>query len=178
MPEYITYRNIEYRLLPGSESTANELLSIWDACRFAWNEVKAAHELLYEHACGRKIEAPTFFHFGKAFSELRKQTPWLQDKSSHIVRHSLNYLAEAYKAFFLGDAGYPRWKSRYGTPSFTIPDNVKIKDDKLYVQKVGWLVLFLGLFRTQEGDLYRSIPVTDCSGHGLARYGSWVFLSK
>ena len=141
MPEYITYRNIEYRLLPGSESTANELLSIWDACRFAWNEVKAAQELLYEHACGRKIEAPTFFNFGKAFSELRKQTPWLQDKSSHIVRHSLNYLAEAYKAFFQGDAGYPRWKSRYGTPSFTIPYDVKIKDDKLYVPKVGWLAI-------------------------------------
>ncbi len=36
-------------------------------------------------------------------------------------------------------AGYPRWKSRYGTPSFTIPYDVKIKDDKLYVQKLaGW----------------------------------------
>ncbi len=91
--------------------------------------------------CTRKIEAPTFFNFGKAFSELRKQTPWLQDKSSHIVRHSLNYLAEAYKAFLQGDAGYPRWKSRYGTPSFTIPYDVKIKDDKLYVQKVGWLAI-------------------------------------
>ncbi len=125
-------------MLPGSESAASELLGIWDACRFAWNEVKAAHELLYEHACGRKMEAPMFFNFGKAFSELRKQTPWLQDKSSHIVRYSLHDPAEA---FFKDDAGYPRWKSRYGTPSFTIPCDVRIKDDKLYVQKVGWVAI-------------------------------------
>ena len=68
--EHIVYRNITYRLYPGSAATARRLLRIWDACRFAWNEVKAAYELQYEHACGREIAKPTFMTFGPAFTEL------------------------------------------------------------------------------------------------------------
>ena len=40
--------------------------------------------------------------------------------------------------------------------------------------RMSMALLLLGLFRTQEGDLYRSGPVTHGSGHGLARYGSRV----
>ena len=31
------YRNVVFRLHPGSERTAKQLLGIWDGCRFAWN---------------------------------------------------------------------------------------------------------------------------------------------
>ena len=41
----IVYLNITNRLNPGSAATAKRLLRIWDACRFAWNEGKAAYEL-------------------------------------------------------------------------------------------------------------------------------------
>ena len=47
MCESPTYRNITYRLLPGDVATANKLLGTWDACRYAWNEVKEARELQY-----------------------------------------------------------------------------------------------------------------------------------
>ena len=39
-------------------------------------------------------------------------------------------------------------------------------------------VLLLGLSRAEEGDLYRSVPVLDCSGQGSEGYGGLVFLSK
>ena len=136
-----TYRNITYRLLPGDVATANKLLGTWDACRYAWNEVKEARELQYAHACGRQIESPTTFTLFNAFKVLWDSTDWLRDYSYAIVRYTLKYQADAWKSFFKGDSGYPKWKNRYGTPSITIPENVRIKDGRMAVPKVGWLAL-------------------------------------
>ena len=44
MSDSTTYRNVIYRLLPGDAATANQLLGIWDACRFTWNEIKEARK--------------------------------------------------------------------------------------------------------------------------------------
>ena len=137
--ESTTYRNVVYRLSPGDAATANLLLGIRDACRFAWNEIKEAREIQYEHACGRKIESPTFFTLGTAFKTLWDQTEWLRKHSYTIVRDTLHYQADAWTAFFEGRAGYPKWKHRYSNPSFTIPENIRIRDSKLAVPKVGWL---------------------------------------
>ncbi len=136
-----TYRNVKYRLLPGYSATGMRLASLWDACRFTWNEIKEARELQYSHACGRKVEAPTFFTLGTAFKALWDAEPWLQDHSYAVLRYTLNTRAAAWKAFFEGRGGYPKWKSRYQTPSFTIPDNVRVRDCRLAVPKVGWLSL-------------------------------------
>ncbi len=139
MSDSTTYRNVVYRLSPGDAATANLLLGIWDGCRFTWNEVKAAREIQYEHACGRKIESPTFFTLGTAFKTLWDQTEWLRKHSHTIVRYTLRYQADAWTAFFEGRAGYPKWKHRYSGPSFTIPEYIRIRDGKLAVPKVGWL---------------------------------------
>ena len=133
------YRNIPYRLYPGSAATAKRLLRIWDACRFAWNEAKAAYELHDEHACGREIAKPTFMTFGPAFTELRKQHERLQEMPYTVVRHSLYYLAEAYKGFLKGERGHPGWQNRFRHPSFTIPQDVRTDGDTLSVPGVGKL---------------------------------------
>ena len=96
MEEYTTYRNITYRLYPGDIGTAERLLGIWDACRFAWNEVKEAREIQYAHACGREIESPTFFTFGRAFKILWDSNDWLREHSYSIVRYALKYQADAW----------------------------------------------------------------------------------
>jgi len=55
------------------------------------------------------------------------------------VKYSLEYLADAFQAFFAG-GGYPRFKSKYHTQDgFTIPSEVKVSDSHLYVLKAGWL---------------------------------------
>ena len=135
----IVYRNTTFRLYAGSEETANRLLRIWDGCRFAWNEVKEAYEIQYEHACGRPIDWPSFFTLGKAFRQIWDDVPWLRELPYAVVRHGLKYQAEAWQGFLAGDRGYPKWKNRYGDPSFTIPDRVRIEDGRLWVPKVGWL---------------------------------------
>ena len=135
----VTYRNVTFRLYPGDEDTANRLLRIWDGCRFAWNEVKEAYEIQYAYACGRPIDAPVFFNLGKAFRQLRDDVPWLQELPYNVVRYALKYQAEAWQGFLDGERGYPKWKNRYGDPSITIPDYVRIRDSRLAVPKVGWL---------------------------------------
>ena len=136
-----TYRNMQNRLLPGDPATGMRLASLRNACRFTWNEIKEAREQQVSHACGHKVEAPTFFAPGTVFKALRDAEPWLQDNSYAVLRDRLNTQAAAWKAFFEGRGGYPKCKSRYQTPSFTIPDNVRVRDCRLAVPRVGWLSL-------------------------------------
>ena len=135
----VAYRNVTFRLHPGDEGTARKLLRIWDGCRFAWNEMKEACGIQYSHACGRTIAAPTFFTLGKAFRQLWDDVPWLRELPYGVVRYALKYQAEAWQGFMEGKKGYPKWKNRFGDPSFTIPDRVRIRDGRLAVPKVGWL---------------------------------------
>ncbi len=68
----------------------------------------------------------------------------------------MKYQADAWKAFFKEGKRRPRFHSRRGsTPSFTIPDNVRVRDGKLYIPKVGYMAL-----RRRGGNPYPDgIPV-------------------
>ena len=78
---------------------------------------------------------------GKPSRQLRDDVPWLQEYSYGIVRYTLEYQADAWQQFFAGKRGYPKWKNRYQTPSFTIPDNIRISDGQLAIPKLGWFDL-------------------------------------
>ncbi len=63
---------------------------------------------------------------------------WLQEYSSHCVRHTLKHLSQAFQNFFDSPAGRPRFKAKHKTPpSFTIPDHVRIAHGKIQIPKVG-----------------------------------------
>ena len=140
MSETSTYRNIIYRLLPGSRANARRLAGQAGACRFVWNTILGQHNDAFEEAKanGEKPPSVSFFSLGKEFTCLRNEIPWLCEYSFSITRHVLKYQADAWKAFFRGEAGHPRFKSRHGsTPSFTIPEAVTIRDDMINVPRVG-----------------------------------------
>ena len=84
-----TYRNVSYRLSPGDRVTGKRRMGLRGACRFPWNAVKEAQEIPYSHACGREIEAPTFFALGHALEALRDCEPWLQEYSFSVLRYTL-----------------------------------------------------------------------------------------
>ena len=90
--------------------------------------------------CGARPPAPTFFTLGKAFTQLRRVTPWLQAMPYVPVRYTLKHQADAWQRFFRGEAGRPRFKRR-GRDSVTIPQDVRIRGDRLYFSKLGWLRL-------------------------------------
>ena len=140
MSETPTYRNVIYRLLPGSRANARRLAGQAGACRFVWNTILGQHNDAHEDAKanGEKPPSVSFFSLGKEFTSLRNEIPWLSEYSFSITRYVLKYQADAWKAFFRGEAGHPRFKSRHGsTPSFTIPQAVTIRDDMISIPRVG-----------------------------------------
>ncbi len=91
---------------------------------------------------GEKPPSVRFFSLGKRFTALRRTVEWLPEYSFGVVRYTLKYQADAWKAFFKEGKRRPRFHSRRGsTPSFTIPDNVRVRDGKLYIPKVGYIAL-------------------------------------
>ncbi len=65
----------------------------------------------------------------------RGHKDWLQEYSANIVRHSLKPIETAYKKFFKGQSGLPRFHGRYVTdPSFTCPvGTFKLNGKSLFI---------------------------------------------
>ena len=138
----IEYRQIVYRLHPGSRARGRKLASVAGACRFVWNEMLDQQEQLCAIArmCGSKPPSPSFFTLGKAFTQLRRVTPWLQEMPYAPVRYTLKHQADAWQRFFRGQAGRPRFKKR-GSDSVTLPQDVRIEGARLHFPKIGWMRL-------------------------------------
>ena len=135
----VTHRQIRYRLIPGSCAKAAALARLAGACRFVWNHFLAANqEAMKLHQEGKSDKPSTsFYSLARQFTELRRETSWLQELPFAPVRYVLKYQADAFKRFF-EHGGHPRFKARGGGDSVTIPDNIRIRDGKLHIPKLGW----------------------------------------
>ncbi len=109
------YRTIEYRLLPGSRG--KKLAGIAGACRFVWNTILAQSLRGYQQAkeSGEKPPSVKVFSLGKRFKELRDHGEWLPEYSFNMVRYTLKYQADAWKACF------EHGKRRSSMPNTTVP---------------------------------------------------------
>ena len=136
------FRHVTYRLLPGNRAKARRLAAVAGACRFVWNQVLDDQDALYTMARmhGAKPPSVSFFTLGRAFIELRRATPWLQELPCAPVRYTLKYQSDAWAAFFRGQSGRPKFKRR-GDDSVTIPDDVRIRDGMLRFPKIGLMRL-------------------------------------
>jgi len=119
-------RVIRYRLAPQTRANASHLSGLAGASRFAWNELLARHKREYDGwvEAGKpedgKPDGPTFFTLGKRFTALRNepQHEWLKGYAFAVVRQSsAKRLADAYAAFFAGNASAPRFRGRWGDDS-------------------------------------------------------------
>ena len=139
MSETSTYRNIIYRLLPGSRANARRLAGQASACRFVWNTILGQHNNAHEEAkpTGRNHRrfrssrsagsSPVSATKSRGFAHTPSASPGTCSSISRCV-----------EGVFRGEAGHPRFKSRHGsTPSFTIPEAVTIRDDMINVPRVG-----------------------------------------
>ena len=64
-----------------------------------------------------------------------KETEWLKEINSQTLQYSLKCLDSAYKCFFTGRSKFPKYKSKKNKNSFTIPQFVSVKNNKLYIPK-------------------------------------------
>jgi len=149
------YRGVIYRLYPRSQRKHDMLSRLAGACRFVWNEAIAHNQQQLEiarllaqfPATADAVPAPstTFFSMGKWFTSLRsgktrssrgRQETWLQELPFAIVRYSLKRQSEAWKKAFKG-GGFPKYKSRLGNNSFTIPEKFRLTPGALYIPRLG-----------------------------------------
>ena len=89
---------------------------------------------------GGKPPSASFATFGKAFTELRRCTPWLREQAYVPVRYTLKHQAEAWQRYFRGRGGRPQFKVRRGDDSITIPQKVRIREGKLHFPRIGPMV--------------------------------------
>ena len=136
------YRQIVFRLHPGSRERARKLASVAGACRFVWNELLDQQDRLYTIArmCASKPPSPDFFTLSEAFTQLRRVTPWLQEMPYSPVRYTLKYQADAWRRYFKGQSRRPGFKKR-GNDSVTLPQDIRIERGGLYFPKIGWMRL-------------------------------------
>ena len=153
MNDATEFRSVTYRLHPGTRARHRKLLQTAGACRYVWNHFLACNRRDYATYKLRKamfdmglvIDKPSppslsFQSMSVRFTALRRETPWLQRLPYVPVRYALKYQAEAWTRAFAG-GGFPRFKARRGDDSFTIPQNVRVRDDMLSVAKVGRVTL-------------------------------------
>lgn len=149
MSDAAEFRSVTYRLHPGTRAKHRKLVEIAGACRYVWNHFLACNRRDYATCklrmlmfdAGLLVEKPSppslsFQSMGARFTALRRETPWLQRLPYAPVRHALKHQAEAWTRAFAG-GGFPRFKARRGDDSFTIPQDVRVRDDVLSAPRVG-----------------------------------------
>ena len=142
-----THRSTRYRLLPETAAKHDKLMQLTGACVWVWNRMLARNEQDYwfHERAPWLVPAPstTFPSLCKQFTELRRNTEWLRDLPCAPVRFTLNHQAEAWKRYFNGQAGRPKFKSKHGKRSVTFPDpnRFEILGGHIRLQRLGWFRL-------------------------------------
>jgi len=126
----------KYRIYPNAEQIGK--LSIQFGCsRFVYNDALAKKKQFWDSG-GYNISR---FELQAMLIGMKKDlaTNWLKQAHSQVLQSSLLHLDNAFKNFFQGIAKYPRFKKKHQKQSIQYPQGVKIKADKLYLPKVGWV---------------------------------------
>ena len=157
-------RTIRYRLYPATYEKHQKLHGTAGACRYVRNHFVGKLKDEYEYYGESQYH---FFTLGKQFTILRKycQT-WLQNHSANIVKMSLKPIETAYKGFFKGNNGLPKFHGKYThKPSFPINyTTAKIQGEHIYIQRIGWM-------KFKGGDRYQGEKFV--SGQVKYECGNW-----
>ena len=106
--------------------------SWFGATRFVYNLAREQREKAYHHWLGQdRKEARWPWEPGKGHKplpnrkiqdaelvELKKVEPWLADCPHWSLQRAVEDIDKAYKAFFKGHAGYPKWRDKHVHNSF------------------------------------------------------------
>ncbi len=73
-----------------------------------------------------------------ALPDLKTARPWYKTIDSTVLQQNVKRLDTAYKNFFEG-RGFPKFKNRSNFTSFTFVMGIKVKGNKIYLPKLGWM---------------------------------------
>ena len=122
-----------FRLYPNKEDQ-NLLSKHFGSARFIYNTMLKFKKFFYE----KFGENPSNRELSYALTHLKKleEYSWLNEVNSQTLQAVLRDLDGAFKNFFEGRAGFPKFKSKKTHKfSFKIPQNVKIENNRLKIFK-------------------------------------------
>ncbi len=124
------YKARKYRIYP-TNSQKELIAKHIGSSRFVYNRALETKTKAY---VSNRVNLSRY-DLQKQMVGLKKDLPWLKEVNSQSLQVALLNLDTAYSKFFKG-AGFPKFKSKHrGKQSFSVPQNVKVEGDKLFIPK-------------------------------------------
>ena len=123
-------------------------------CRFVYNKLLEIAKKDYE-AEGKKWN---YYEYKKLLPKLKEEFPFLKEANSQSLQEAVKWLDRAFKNFFKGIAGFPKFKSKKRTNSVSIPQHFRIEGDRIKIPKLKTPIKFKK-HREIEGKI-KSISIT------------------
>jgi putative transposase len=93
---------------------------------------------------------------------LKEEFPFLREVHSQVLQQALLDLDRAFRSYFEGRAGFPRFKKRKDGISFRYPQGVKVEGRHVYLPRVGWIRFFKS--REIEGKIKQATVSMEADG--------------
>lgn len=153
-----------YRIYPDE---AQDIL-----CRKTCGCVRLVYNLGLEQRTmvGHSMARPHLSAYDQSYElpELKELLPFLKEAPFHTLQQALADLDKAFKNFFEGRAGYPKFKKKGDRDSFRYPDpkQFKVENERIFLPKLGWVkwVKHREIFGTPKNAT-------------VSREGDWWFVS-
>lgn len=134
-------RAYKFRIYPTPEQEAL-LMKMFGCSRFVWNLFLKKSQDSYlankEKTEEQRTNGNIFFVGNcKELTVIKKQeeTKFLKEAIAQSLQSTLKHLETAYKKFFAKKTGFPNYKKKSSRQTITVPQDVKINTDKLYIPK-------------------------------------------
>lgn len=126
------FKAFKYKIKPNDEQTVL-LNKHFGSIRFAYNYFLNERKKEYE----TNKNTLNYYDNARSLTELKKKEEyyWLREVNSQSLQHSLKSLDGAYQNFFKFKKGFPTFKSKHSRNSFTVPQFVKLENNKLIIPK-------------------------------------------
>jgi len=162
----VIHKSYKFKIAPGNEQ--KELLAKhFGACRFVFNRYLNSRKETYLE----QKKSLNYYDNANDLTVLKKeeQFVWLKEINAQSLQSSLRNLDTSYNKFFRKQTNFPRFKSKFDRQSFTVPQSVCIKEEKLQIPKfkegiainlhreIEGKLLFATLSKSTTGNYYVSI---------------------
>jgi len=126
------FRTYRFRLMPTQEQKTS-LDKHFGCVRYVFNHF--LNERKEQYQANKKSDS--YYTQAAILTQLKKQeeTVWLKEVNSQSLQFALRCLDTAYVNFFRGNAKFPRFKKKKNKNAFTVPQAIRLRENKLYIPK-------------------------------------------
>lgn len=123
-------------------------------CRFVYNKLLEIAKRDYEQE-GKKWN---YYEYKKLLPKLKEEFLFLKEANSQSLQEAVKWLDRAFKNFFKGLSGFPRFKNKKKTNSISIPQHFRVEGNKVRIPKLKTPIRFIK-HREIEGKI-KSVSIT------------------